>query len=124
MRYIASVNVPGYLPDTEPIAFDTVEEAWDYLASCRRDDEDNYEDVSEGYSATVNQLEAASTRLLDADDLHLNWDYTGTIRGLTPGGAMYDLGLVYTVTEEEPEVTEPVRVNSQAGVQAWKGAIR
>lgn len=99
--YAAIINTPGYLPETEPIEFDTIEEAWDYLASCRREDEDNYEDVSEGYSATVNRLESASTRLLDAADLGLTPEYIGTIYGDTPGGAIYDLGLAYTVSEVE-----------------------
>ena len=40
-HYIAAVSTPGYLPETEPTYFDSIEDAWEYLA-----DERDYE-VSE-----------------------------------------------------------------------------
>lgn len=30
--YVAIINQPGYLPDTEPVEFETTGEAWQYLA--------------------------------------------------------------------------------------------
>lgn len=30
--YVATISQPGYLPDTEPAEFETVAEAWEYLA--------------------------------------------------------------------------------------------
>lgn len=31
--YAAIINIPGYLPDTEPEEFETCQEAWQYLVS-------------------------------------------------------------------------------------------
>jgi hypothetical protein len=39
MPYLAMMNVPGFLPDSEPAEFDTVEDAWWYLYHERINDE-------------------------------------------------------------------------------------
>jgi hypothetical protein len=95
--FLATINVPGYLPmDDDPPTFDTAREAWDYLANERRDAEDD-DEAAAGYSACKNVLDR-----LAAGDM---WDdYVdpitgeGTVHGPTPGGAIHDLGLHYTVT--------------------------
>lgn len=33
--FVATINVPGYLPDTDPVECDTAAEAWEHLASER-----------------------------------------------------------------------------------------
>lgn len=38
--YVAVINVPGYLPESEPVAFGTAQEAWAFLAEeAQRDDD-------------------------------------------------------------------------------------
>jgi hypothetical protein len=103
MSYVATVNVPGYLPmDDEPPVFDTPGAAWGYLATERRDAEDNAEaadpngaDVTETssyYSETVDQLDANESAGAGP----------GTVYGDTPGyDGDHDLGLAYCVTETE-----------------------
>lgn len=42
MGFLATVNVPGYLPeDNDPPVFDTPQEAWQYLADERERGEDS-----------------------------------------------------------------------------------
>jgi hypothetical protein len=31
MKFVATINVPGYLPESDPVEFDTAREAWQYL---------------------------------------------------------------------------------------------
>jgi hypothetical protein len=109
-RYLATTNVPGYLPmDDDPPIFDTPREAWAYLADERRDAEDSAfqpgDDV--GFTATVNMMESLGDGTLDLDEAGCS-DGTGTIHGDTPGyDGDHDLGLNYTVTIAEED--EPVR---------------
>jgi hypothetical protein len=100
MTYVATVNTPGYLPDStdEPPTFDTASAAWSYLADERRRDEDNATEIDEPgpdelpYSETVDALDAyASAGVTE-----------GTVYGSTPGyDGSHDLGLAYTVTPVE-----------------------
>lgn len=100
-KFLALVNVPGYLGmEDELPEFDHVTDAWEYLTSCRRDDEDQVEEVAEGYSATVNKLEMAARGEFENCDLDPITGL-GTIHGETPGGRMHDLGLAYTVIVAE-----------------------
>lgn len=102
MPYLATVNVPGYLPmDDDPPVFDTISDAWSYLADERRNSEDAAETIGLNdstdpdpapYSDTVNALDAAASAGIS----------TGAIYGDTPGyDGSHDLGLAYTVTETE-----------------------
>lgn len=88
-KFIATVNVPGYLPmDDDPPVFDTAHAAWEYLAHERERAEDWAVDdgpFTGDYSKTV-------------DDL-LKANGTGVIYGSTPGyHGDHDLGLAYCVT--------------------------
>lgn len=97
MKYVATMNVPGYLPwsDDEPPVFDTAGEAWAYLAERRREQEDdafNAEDLAGGepYSNTADTLEMCAVNGGD-----------GTVYGSNPGlfESPSDLGIAYCVTE-------------------------
>src|SRR5574341_1473780 len=100
--YVATVNVPGYLPECEPMAFDTADEAWDYLADERRRDEDQDESASE-YSGAVTLLDYIAS----GDHIHgppqedwpTNADGTGMMLADTPGSdSPHDLVLAYVVS--------------------------
>lgn len=103
MPFLALVNVPGYLPvsDDRPL-FDTAREAWEYLLDDRREAEDWQEDPA-GYSATVNTLEQLSQGNFDPAFGVSDEDGTGVVYGATPGGAIHDLGLAYSVTLAEDD---------------------
>lgn len=84
--YLATVNVPGYLPlDDDPPAFDTPREAWEWLADERQRDEDQFSGLFY-HSPTINELKSRSE--------------VGTVYGPTPGhDSEQELGLAYCVTE-------------------------
>jgi hypothetical protein len=113
MPYVATINVPGYLPmDDDPPVFDTAQEAWEYLASERERGEDDTE--GENYSATVEELQTLADPANWRNgviDSSANDDGTGTIYANTPGyDGGHDLGLAYSVTfiteeEQYPEGT-------------------
>lgn len=95
-RYIATVNTPGYLPETTPLTFDTPQEAWLYLRGERIEHEDAETDTSAGYSAAVSAME----------EMALREEARGTIYASTPGyEGGHDLGLAYSV-DSVPD-TEP-----------------
>jgi hypothetical protein len=108
-RFMAIVNVPGYLPeDDDPPVFDTAQSAWKYLADERERGEDSAEygafdpDQFE-YSDTLRSLRyAAGPDVVygsSHEDNPLNADGTGVIYGSTPGyDGDHDLGLAYCVT--------------------------
>lgn len=99
MPYIATINVPGCLPDdTEPHVFDTTREAWEYLADERKRDEDDVPSDG-GYSETANTLELLSGDLNGLTAIGAD-DGCGTVTGSTPGyEGNHDLGLAYSVSE-------------------------
>jgi hypothetical protein len=102
VTYLATINVPGYLPmDDEPPTFDTAREAWDYLRDERtRGEDDQLESDGDGYSATKNTLDDIADNYCEAtrENYGLDFDGTGTVHGDTPGGRIHDLGLSYTVS--------------------------
>lgn len=108
MRFIATINVPGYLPMSDEVdGFDTAREAWQFLADERtRGEDDAYDDGDdEGYSATKNILETLGTGTssgTQSDYENAGLDPVsgaGTVYGPTPGyDGEHDLGLAYTVT--------------------------
>lgn len=105
VQYVATINVPGYLPqDDDPPVFDTAQEAWAYLA----DERERGEDGSELLDATATLVElnrvAMEARWTNGapTDLGVNPDGTGTVYGDTPGyDGNHDLGLAYSVTLAE-----------------------
>lgn len=109
MPYLATQNVPGYLPmDDAPPIFDTAREAWDYLRTQRTESEDEaLEDDGDGYSACKNTLDTLADSGTESDfaNVGLDFDGTGSVHGDTPGGRMYDLGITYSVTytDEQPQ---------------------
>jgi hypothetical protein len=94
MRYIATMNTPGYLPqDDEPPVFDTAPEAWAYLAEERRHVED--EEGEGDYSDVVNELDAYESSGHGPD----------VVYGPTPGyTGRHDLGIAYSVTPASEDV--------------------
>jgi hypothetical protein len=107
-KYVAIISTRGlYLPDTteQPAEFDTVGEAWEYLAQERREAEDEAETVAEGYSATVNilQMVADSQDWSTCENAGVDpLSAEGTVYGPTPGyEGDHDLGLAYSVTSRE-----------------------
>lgn len=111
--YVATINVPGYLPEGEPAEFDTPAEAWDYLAEERERGEDAHEDW-EGdtglgeYSSTLSTLRYIASGEHEHGNPHedtpTNLDGTGTVYGHTPGyDGEHDLGLAYCVSLAESD---------------------
>lgn len=98
--FVATINVPGYMPHNDgPPVFETAREAWDHLSDARREAEDDVEwPQSEGYSETMNVLEA----LAGGDFENFGTDPLigiGTVYGETPGyGGDHDLGVAYSVS--------------------------
>lgn len=107
-KFVATVNVPGYLPMAdEPAEFDTAQEAWSYLADERERGEDDTE--GDEYSDTHKKLSelGEETRWQGRHkdvapwlaENGLNADGEGTVYGDTPGyDGDHDLGLAYCVT--------------------------
>ena len=89
MPYLATINVPGYLPtDDDPPVFDTVREAWGYLA--------------ETFHQAQEEADPTDRLSRVAGDFATMWNHevTGSVYTPTPGyDGSHDLGLVYTVRE-------------------------
>lgn len=117
--YVAIINTPGYLPDSDspPPTFDTVREAWEYLADERKQHEDDHAEsiadaIPAGYSSTVNILERLAEGNFDPSFGNIDDEGVGSVTGATPGGSHHDLGKVYTVAVAEPEpITYEVKVS-------------
>jgi hypothetical protein len=95
-KFVASVNIPGYLPESDTPVFDTPAEAWRYLAEEReRGEDDAYEPGDpEGFSETVDELKQRAEAVEGSELFGV-----GTVYGDTPGyDGNYDLGLVYRVS--------------------------
>jgi len=83
-KYVAIVNVPGYLPDAEPFTFDSAREAWEHLLNERNLYEDEWFDPdvdAPKYSVTSDALhtmyERAAWERMAVED----WDGTGIVTG-------------------------------------------
>jgi hypothetical protein len=108
-RYVATINIPGYLPqDDEPPLFETAREAWDYLYSEREEalqdgDEEIVDETSQELLAWVDCCDGQH-----GDDCpEGSPDGTGTVYGPTPGyDGSHDLGLAYSVTYVEDDDSE------------------
>lgn len=93
-KYVATVNVPGYLPmDDDPPYFDKAHEAWQYLADEReRGEQDTEGDtLSETWRELSDRARATEVLIGETGE--------GVIYGATPGyDGEHDLGLAYCVT--------------------------
>lgn len=116
MAYVATINVPGYLPmDDDPPTFDHAWEAWAYLASEREEGEDSAETEGDTYSETHEILAALGTEAYWRGELppfianYTGGDGVGVVYGDSPGyEGDHDLGLAYCVTiAEEPAPAFP-----------------
>jgi hypothetical protein len=98
MRYIATMNTPGYLPQDDKLhVFDTTGEAWRYLAGEREAGEDSTE-TPEGEEAPWEYSETANTLAEWGEEGH----GTDVLYGPTPGYmGRHDLGIAYSVTQVE-----------------------
>ena len=99
-RYAATINIPGYLPMADELAFESATDAWSYLASERERAEDDTDETGE-YSVTVGTLLAlANGRALpEGASCMVDDDHIGSVYGDTPGyDGSHDLGLTYSVT--------------------------
>lgn len=103
MPYVATINVPGYLPtDDDPPVFDTPSEAWEYLATERARTEEGLvcnEDCENGpacpWSIHADLTDTYAELKAEGDANSL-----GTVYADTPGyHGDHDLGLAYTVTQ-------------------------
>jgi hypothetical protein len=106
MRFIATMNTPGYLPwsDDEPPVFDNTKDAWEYLAEERERQEDTT-DAPE-YTETLSYLRYIASGEHEHGNVHedcpTNADGTGTVPGSTPGyDGSHDQGIAYSVTQVE-----------------------
>lgn len=100
--YIATINVPGYLPEDDDLAtFETVREAWEYLAFERArheaaESDDQAETASGEYSDTYYSMANMGSGVMPAE--------VGAVYGPTPGyQGGHDLGLAYTVSAAEED---------------------
>lgn len=87
-KFTAIINQPGFLPDidTEPPAFDNPGDAWGWLASMRREEEDDFMPADAEYSDVVNTLDAYS----------VTGHGIGAVTGCAPGRP--EVERVYEVT--------------------------
>lgn len=107
--YVATVNVPGYLPvEDEPATFDTAREAWAYLASERVQSEQEFADLDAqgGFTATANILgrlgEGEFDLVCDEYAPSMHFEGVGAVFGNTPGyDGEHDLGFAYCVSLSE-----------------------
>jgi hypothetical protein len=97
MAYVATINVPGYLPmDDDPPVFDTAREAWQYLLG----EVERGWDYSDGSDAQEGAYLETHTQFHAQDQTR-----EGTVYGPTPGyDGTHDLGLAYSVTLTDDEL--------------------
>jgi hypothetical protein len=91
MKYVATINTPGYLPEGDAVVFDTAAEAWSYLADeLRRTEDDMFEEGDDdAFSETVDELDAKAQA----------GSGEGVVYGDTPGyKGDHDLGKAYCVS--------------------------
>jgi hypothetical protein len=89
MPYVATINVPGYLPmSDDPPVFDTAREAWEYLSEAHKVAADDAEAwrIDNGIEREAHEMDEMGSR-------------EGVIYASTPGyEGDHDLGLAYSVT--------------------------
>lgn len=100
MKFVATINTPGYLPDAdEPTVFDTASEAWAYLEQERQDEES---EAAEGDAFLPTECLLQLRRI--AEDARMGLVTPEWVIGDTPGyEGDNDLGVAYSVTLVEGE---------------------
>lgn len=98
MAYVATVNIPGYLPmDDQPPIFETAREAWECLVEERNQSWNQTDDMGPDFDPVMDKMDKWAK-----SDLVCDFEKVGTIYGETPGyDGDHDLGLAYCVTEIE-----------------------
>jgi hypothetical protein len=132
-RYVATVNVPGYLPVSDEVyRFETPEDAWAFLANER--DESLTDDGEELTHMWLRHLsgdaEYARPTIVDlgtcvmVDSGTLCGTVIGPTRNHPYGDRSHDLGLAYTVTEDN-ELLELAdhAVRGYCETMLWCGAF-
>lgn len=95
MQYVATINVPGYMPDDmEPAVFDTARDAWQYLVG----------EVDQAWDYYAGDDNGACLEAHTA--LHnIDQNRPGVVYAPTPGYyGDHDLGLAYSVDVFEGEL--------------------
>lgn len=96
--YLATINTPGYVPESDPTSHGTPREAWAYLADWRECREDEA-DTDEPYSVTVAVLRRLAAGFDVDGDPATDDEFIGAVYGPTPGyTGDHDLGIAYVVT--------------------------
>jgi hypothetical protein len=100
--YLAVINVPGYLPVSDPEWSDSAQGAWGYLLGERMAWEEAAPDDTGEFSGTVLALQYLASEDHLPGSPHEDWptdgDGCGVIYGPTPGyDGYHDLGLAYSV---------------------------
>jgi hypothetical protein len=100
--YAATINTPGYLPETEPAYFATAAEAWTYLAEEREEALSALTDAQHDETTRALREAATAVRLR----AHLPGPIgEGTLTGTTPGyTGDHDLGQAYAVAAVHGQV--------------------
>lgn len=106
--YVATVNIPGYLPEGDPFSAGTPEECWSWLASERRRDLDHMDVLD---AARADQGEAEQMDAMADGEYPGDWqgERAGTVNAL---GSVGERVLSYTVSIVRH--TCPVRTDCQA----------
>lgn len=106
-RYIATINVPGYLPmDDDPPTFETARDAWQYLV-----DESQHDGESAWLVDDIDDPDGPASLAPWALELErmVETDRIGTVYSPTPGldertdDMSTDLGLAWSVDYREEE---------------------
>jgi len=80
-RYVVGVNMPGYMPDSDPVACETAEDARDYLHNSMIEDAER-EAEPDGNNKAAEELRAAAAELAEQDAEQGAAEYGRTIGGL------------------------------------------
>lgn len=89
MTYLAIVNMPGYLPEAEPVEFDSCAEAWNFISDELERDWEN-DDFFEG-------------SFIEKHKRNKRWSdvWHSTLSELVPGGRVAPNGFAYCVEVAE-----------------------
>lgn len=92
--YVATVNVPGYLPECDPMSSGEPGECWSWLASERRRDLDAMDDLD---AVRADQGEAEQMDLMADGEYPADWqgERCGTVNAM---GSTGERVLSYTVS--------------------------
>lgn len=114
--YVATVNVPGYLPEGDPMSANTPEECWSWLASERRRDIDHM-DPRDAFRA--DQGEAERMDAMADGEYPADWqgERAGTVNALGSSGERI---LSYTVSIVRHRCSAGAECDACAYVAEWE----